>query len=267
MKKQSFTLIELLVVIAIIAILAAILLPALQSARVRAQSTKCISNLKQMGTVAQTYMNDHRSFWPAGSRNTDRNAADADGLRMNNYIYQMYKGKYIGRGACDSTGEPQTRCEAIPINAKKNSLFNFPQAYGTQYVHNEQVSHTVTGYSTNMSDWNRAAKKRTDAATTLSCTPTTRVLLCDNTTTLAGTAQIAHLFIYNATAADLGLPYLVHNGKINMLTWAANVVSVDEGELTTQYYFPHFGQTRARCVLVEQYTPEAGVVLPNPQYQ
>ena len=263
MKKRNFTLIELLVVIAIIAILAAILLPALQSARARAQSTKCVSNLKQMGTIAQTYMNDHRSFWPVGSRNTDRNAADADGLRMNNYVYQMYKGKYIGKGAVDSTGEPHVRCGSIPVSANTKSLYNFPQAYGSQYVHNEQFTKTVCGYNTNLVDWNRAAKKRTDAATTLSCTPANRVLLCDNTTTVAGTAQIAHLFVYNATAADLGSPYLVHNGKINMLTWGANVVSVDEGEFTTQYYFPHFGQSRARCVLVEWYTVEPGAVLTN----
>ena len=59
MKNQKhFTLIELLVVIAIIAILAAILLPAVQSARHRGLSAGCMNNQKQMGGAIQTYVND-----------------------------------------------------------------------------------------------------------------------------------------------------------------------------------------------------------------
>jgi prepilin-type N-terminal cleavage/methylation domain-containing protein/prepilin-type processing-associated H-X9-DG protein len=67
--RGGFTLIELLVVIAVVAVLAALLLPALSQAKEKGKSARCISNLRQLGMATTLYADDHEDALPWQQRN------------------------------------------------------------------------------------------------------------------------------------------------------------------------------------------------------
>ena len=252
--KRSFTLIELLVVIAIIAILAAILLPALQQARERATAIQCVSNLKNAGNVARMYTDANRDLWPS-SRPDQYSEANTWTLHMAraklapgpteranmnkgvNSAFQCPSLKYFG--------PPTWMTEAYGTD--RANYFRWDHSYGTGnpfWPFYEIDSPTLTY---NHPDPTKAS--RSDIA------PSERYWIMDAATNfdgqIRGVASTQSSADANSSFSSYtSCPAALHSNKVNILSVSGHVASVSPvGELYNDWWRPQDAQNKNTSVM------------------
>lgn len=143
-RKHQFTLIELLVVIAIIAILAGMLLPALNQARARAQAVSCSSNLKQIGLAGNQYLGDNEDYIvPAINPNECNTNGGADKWKHVNYFPGILR-SYLGLNReADSNGFYLDSPDQYKVMQCPSLITDLP---GFGYAHNAFYLSLKTNY-------------------------------------------------------------------------------------------------------------------------
>ncbi len=145
MRKQKFTLIELLVVIAIIAILASMLLPALNQARERAKSANCLSNLKQIGTADAQYGQDYEG-WLYGPKLKVAPSVNVSGsLTTDSWAVSIGNLGYLP--TCNTTRKNVTWIGACPSVYPFGKFEHENRCYAKRGIHTaDKVNQNQDGY-------------------------------------------------------------------------------------------------------------------------